>query len=224
MDRPPAEHDTPPTLTSAALEDAARTLADADPHLGGIFDRWGTPPLWDREPGFATLVHIILEQQVSLASAGAAMSRLVAAIGPPRPGPFLELDDDALLEIGFSRQKRGYARGLAAGILEGDPDLDEIARLPDSEARARLMSVRGIGAWSADIYLLMALGRPDVWPRGDRALIVALRHAKGLDSDPADEDAAGLAQAWRPWRSVAARLLWHLYLSEIRPPGGRAPR
>lgn len=224
MDRPPADSHVPLTLTSASLEGAARALADADPHLGTILERWGPPPLWDREPGFATLVHIILEQQVSLASAQAAMDRLVAAIGSPRPGPFLELDDTSLFEIGFSRQKRGYARGLATGILEGDPDLEEIARSSDSEARERLMSVRGIGAWSADIYLLMALGRPDVWPRGDRALIVALRHAKGLGADPADEDAAALAEAWRPWRSVAARLLWHLYLSQIRPPGGRAPR
>jgi len=224
VDRPSSESDAPRRLTSTSLEDAARRLAEADPHLGAILERCGPPPLWAREPGFATLVHIILEQQVSLASARAAMDRLVVAIGPPRPEPFLELDDDALFAIGFSRQKRDYARGLAADILDGRLDLDRVARSSDSEARGRLMDVRGIGAWSADIYLLMALGRPDVWPRGDRALIVALRHAKSFAADPAADEAASLAEAWRPWRSVAARLLWHVYLREIRPPGGRAPQ
>lgn len=214
----------PARLTPASLARAAREVAAVDPDLGLILERWGTPPLWDREPGFATLVHIVLEQQVSLASARAAMERLVAAIGPPRPAAFLELDDDALLDIGFSRRKREYARGLADGIIAGAIDLPSLASASDSEARRRLMDVRGIGAWSADIYLLMALGRPDVWPRGDRALLVALRRAKRLDAVPSDEDALRVAERWRPWRSVAARLLWHLYLSEIRPPGGRGGR
>ena len=222
MHRRAPEPEAARALTTASLGRASRSLARVDPALASILERWGPPPLWDREPGFATLLNIILEQQVSLASARAAMDRLVAAIGPPRPEPFLALDDGALFGIGFSRQKRDYARGLAAGILDGTLDLDALGRSSDSEARGRLMDVRGIGAWSADIYLLMALGRPDVWPRGDRALIVALRHAKGLAADPADEEAAGLAEAWRPWRSVAARLLWHLYLSEIRPRGGRS--
>jgi len=213
-----------PRLDSRGLAAAVRELAAADADLSGVLRRWGTPPLWSRSPGFATLIHLILEQQVSLASARAAMDRLEARVGAPTPAALLTLDDDAMLEIGFSRQKRAYARGLATWILDGRLDLDGLSEQPDEAVRATLVRVRGIGRWTADIYLLMALGRPDVWPRGDRALTVALRHAKRLDGDPAEREALELAERWRPWRSVAARLLWHLYLSEIRPPGGRAPR
>ena len=159
---------------------------------------------------------------MSLASAAAANDRLVASIGPPEPRAFLALDDDELFEIGFSRQKRAYARDLAARLLDGRLDLSALDDLPDSEARARLMEVKGIGRWTADVYLLMVLLRPDVWPEGDRALVVAARELRGMEEDPDAENLRGIAEAWRPWRSVGARLLWHFYLSEIRPPGGRA--
>ena len=179
------------------------------------------PPLWEREPGFATLIHLILEQQVSLASAQAAMDRLIGAVGPLTPTGLLDLDDRAMLEIGFSRQKRDYARGLAVRIREGTLDLDTLDALPDEPARQRLTEVRGIGAWTADIYLLTALGRPDIWPVGDRALVVAVRVLHGFSDDPTSDRMLQIGERWRPWRSVAARILWHLYLSEIRPPGGR---
>jgi DNA-3-methyladenine glycosylase II len=165
-------------------------------------------------------VHIILEQQVSLASAKAAFDRLVAATDPLRPEAFLHLTDAELLAIGFSRQKARYARALAAGILDGSLDLDGLATLDDDAARSALETIPGIGRWTSTIYLLMVLGRPDVWPSGDIALASAVAQAKGLPARPEPEMLALLGEAWRPWRSVAARLFWHDYLARRRttPP------
>ena len=202
-----------PRLTPRGVRDAADALAEADPALAASVARFGPPPLWAREPGFATLVHLILEQQVSLASAQAAFDRLRAAMdGAIEPRPFLALDDTALLAIGFSRQKAGYARDLAAALLDGF-DLPRLARLPDDEVRGRLTSLRGIGPWTADIYLLMVLRRPDVWPRGDLALATAAAEVLDLPSRPSFDQLAALAERWRPHRATAARILWHHYLS-----------
>jgi len=208
----------PNPLTQADVSQRAEELADSDADIRRVLADWGPPPLWGREPRFASLIHLILEQQVSLASAQAAMDRLVEAIGSPTPETILALDDEALLGIGFSRQKRGYARDLAHRIRVRSLDLAALNELSDDAVRARLIEVKGIGAWTADIYLLMALGRPDVWPIGDRALVVAARELRGLKEDPTPEEMEEIGEAWRPWRSVAARVLWHLYLSEIRPP------
>ena len=209
-------------LSPARLETAVAELAARDLDFRRVVDQWGTPPLWDRAPGFDALVHMILEQQVSLASAAAAMDKLVAEIGRPEPKTFLALTDEELLRIGFSRQKRGYARDLAERVVDGRLDLAALETMQDSEARARLMEVKGIGVWTADVYLLMVLLRPDIWPVGDRALVVAARVLKGLDEDPDPVSFEALGEAWRPLRSVAARLLWHFYLNEVRPPRGRA--
>lgn len=206
-------------LTQEGLVEGAAELARRDSDLGAVVDRWGTPPLWGREPGFATLVHMILEQQVSLASARVAMDGLIAEIGPPEPRSLLSLDDEALLRVGFSRQKRRYARELARSVLDGRLDLGALPSLHDSDVRDRLTEVTGIGPWTADVYLLMALRRPDVWPSGDRALVVATRRLKGLDRDPDRIELEAAAERWRPLRSIAARILWLFYLREIRPPG-----
>ena len=173
----------------------------------------GLPPLWRREPGFATLIHIILEQQVSLASAKAAFERLQKVATPLAPATFLNLDDAALKQVGFSRQKTRYGRALADAILTGTLDLEGLAELRDAAAKEHLTRVKGIGNWTADIYLMMALGRPDIWPKGDLALAVAVKEVKGLKGRPTPEELEGLAQGWRPYRSAAARLLWHYYLS-----------
>jgi len=169
--------------------------------------------MWAREPGFPTLLHIILEQQVSLASAKAAYNRLLAAVSLLTPDRFLELDDAALKAIGFSRQKTAYGRDLALAIIEGRLDLDALEVMDDATARSELIKIKGIGLWTADIYLLMALRRPDIWPRGDLALAVAVQQVKRLPACPTSDELDELGAAWRPWRAVAARLLWHHYLS-----------
>ncbi len=204
----------PNPLNERSLAVAAKTLAASDPDLARIVAAHGLPPLWEREPGFATLVYIILEQQVSLASAKAAYDRLRLTLGAITPDNFLTLNDSELKAIGFSRQKTLYARLLAQAILDRQLDLEALPNLPDDEVRATLKQRKGIGDWTADIYLLMALGRPDIWPQGDLALVVAMQRLKQLPARPTAEEFALLGDGWKPFRAVAARLLWHFYLSE----------
>jgi DNA-3-methyladenine glycosylase II len=200
-------------LTAEMLASASAELAIADSDLRTVIDRLGPPPLWDREPGFPTLVRIILEQQVSLASAKAAFTKLTAAVSPLEPAAFLTLDDTTLKTIGFSGQKGRYCRNLASAILEDGLDLEALAGPPDHQVREELTKVTGIGPWTADIYLLMALGRPDIWPLGDLALVAAAKDLKGLESKPSPAEFQALGEPWRPWRSVAARILWNHYLN-----------
>jgi DNA-3-methyladenine glycosylase II len=206
----------PTVLTEERLARGLRTLSERDPDLARILADLGPPPMWAREPGFPTLIHIILEQQVSLASARAAYERLLAAATPLTPLRFLELDDARLKDIGFSRQKTGYGRGLAQAIVEGRLGLSALAEMDDGAARAALTQIKGIGPWTADIYLLMALRRPDIWPRGDLALAAAVQRVKALEIRPTEDELEAIAAGWRPWRAVAARLLWHHYLSGSR--------
>ena len=205
--------ESPVALDEARLVSAVAELAARDPRLGAIVERIGPPPLWARPPGFATLVHIVLEQQVSLASAQAAFDRLLAASGALTPERFLAFDDAELLAIGFSRQKARYGRALAAAIAARALDLESLERLDDGEVRTALEAIPGIGPWTSTIYLLMVLGRPDVWPVGDLALVTAIGESLGLGRRPDREEVIALGEAWRPWRSVAARLLWHDYLA-----------
>jgi len=203
-------------LTEEGLQNAAEELARRDSDLARVLDRLGAPPLCAREAGFPTLVHIILEQQVSLASAKATFNKLGEAVSPLGPSAFLSLDDPTLKAIGFSGQKVRSCRKLALAILDGSLDIDGLPLLPDDRVRAELVTISGIGRWTADIYLLMALGRPDVWPRGDLALLKAAQVVKGLAVPPTQEEFVELGEPWRPWRSVAARMLWNHYL---HPPG-----
>ena len=205
---------TPPKpLTVRGLRRAAGILASSDPDLARVHDRIGPPPLWDREPGFPTLVHIILEQQVSLASARACFDKLNARLPDLEPTAFLTLDDQTLKKIGFSGQKGRYCRELANALIGGSLDLDRLNESSDDDVRSELIKVTGIGPWTAQIYLLMVLGRPDVWPQGDLALVKAAADIKGLDEIQTREEFEALGEAWRPWRSVAARMLWHHYLN-----------
>jgi len=199
-------------LDEERLREAVGVLVDRDPDLAAIVRRHGVPPMWARPPGFPTLIRIILEQQVSLSSAHAAYNRLEEAIGEITPANFLELDDAELKEVGFSRQKTRYGHLLAESIIDGSFDIDALIDLSDDEARTRLIERKGIGRWSADIYLLMALQRPDVWPHGDLALIKAVTRIKGLDKTPTYDEWDEIGETWRPWRSVAARLAWFEYL------------
>jgi len=172
--------------------------------------------LWAHEASYATLVHLILEQQVSLASAQAAFNRLVVALGEVTPTGVLGLDDGQMRAIGFSRQKTGYVRDLALALNDGF-DLATLEARTDDEVRAALTQHRGIGRWTADIYLTMCLLRPDIWPRGDLALRTAAAELVGSPK-PSDEELAERAEGWRPYRAVAARILWQAYLIDRGRP------
>lgn len=203
----------PRQLTPASLSRGAQQLAEADPDLGAVLARLGEPPMWEREPGFATLIQIILEQQVSLVAARTMYQRLTVHLGAMSPELVHANQVSGLRDFGLTRQKAGYCHGLASRILDGSLDLDLIDHGPDAAGRQALLAVPGLGPWSVDIYYLMALRRPDVWPRGDLALAAALREVKHLDALPSRDEQQLLASAWAPWRSVAARILWAHYLA-----------
>lgn len=205
---------SPQALDEAIFAESVHFLADRDEHLAAVVKTYGQPPLWVREPGFPTLVYIILEQQVSLASARAAFARLKAAANPLTPRRFLKLTDSELLRIGFSRQKALYTRLLADSLARRYFNLRDLHELHDDSARKMLVTFKGIGRWTADIYLLSALRRPDVWPTGDLALATAVQEVKGLRRRPSPEKLETLSVPWKPWRAVAARLFWHAYLSK----------
>ncbi len=201
------------SLTQENFTRGLMVLADLDRDLAQILETLGSPPIWSREPGFATLVCIILEQQVSLAAAKAVFTRLCGVVVTLTPENFLTLDDVQLRQIGFSRQKILYSRGLANAIATGQLDLSQLSRMDETAIRTELKRLKGIGDWTVDIYLLMALQRPDVFPKGDLALAIALQKLKGLATRPTPAELEAMTQHWRPWRAIAARLLWHYYLS-----------
>ncbi len=197
---------------------APRGLDDAILALGGdkvfaaILERAGASRFRRRANGFPTLLHIILEQQVSIDAAAAMHRRLAGICRPLAPEPFLALEDATLRTCGFSRQKMGYARGLAEAVASGRLDFAELAAMPDDEARAALVALKGIGRWSAEIYLIFALGRPDIWPAADLGLQLSVAKCLGLDERPSEKALREIGDAWRPWRSVAACLFWQSYL------------
>lgn len=203
-------------LTSDLLASGARALARRDAALAAVVARYGIPPMWGRRAGFATLVQIVLEQQVSLASGRAAFARLVALAGEATPERIAALSEVRLRTAGLTRQKAAYIRELALATLDGRFDPLRLARLDDDDAREALLALHGIGRWTADIYLLMALRRADVWPSGDLAIAIAAREVKGLRRVPTADELDRLAEPWRPWRAVAARILWHHYLNSPR--------
>jgi len=169
--------------------------------------------MWTRPNTFETLVHIILEQQVSLASALAALNKLRERLQPITPESFLALTDEELKACYFSRQKTVYTRGLAGALVSGELDLEALAGLPDADVRSRLITLKGIGNWTIDVYLMFVLQRSDIFPIGDLAAVNALRRVKGLSRDVSREHIAQVAAGWQPYRTVATMLLWHLYLS-----------
>jgi DNA-3-methyladenine glycosylase II len=199
----------------------AELLAGEDEHLAALVDRWGLPEFWHRLPGFQTLVLLVLEQQVSLESGAAMYRRLAGLIGDVTAASVLSAGDEALRSIGVTRQKSGYLLGLATRVAEGSLDLDAMELATVDDARATLLEIKGIGPWTADAYLLSASRRTDMWPVGDRALQVGVGEALGMATIPGEVDLEILADPWRPIRAVAARLIWHAYLSErgrVEPP------
>lgn len=206
----------------AHYQQGQRWLCQRDATLQQVIAEWGSPPLWQRRPGFSSLLHIILEQQVSLASAQAVMHKLRALVPRLTPAQLLTLSDRQLSSAGFSRQKARYARLLAQALQDGSLSLKKLPQLSTGEAREALLGITGIGPWTADIYLMMVLRHRDIWPRGDLALRLAMRelYADELGTEATallptameDEAQSHFAERWLPWRSVAVRICWLHYL------------
>ena len=206
----------PAILNKDRLATAARQLGNRIPEFKNILDHFGVPPLWDRPSGFSTMLYIILEQQVSLTSAKATFEKLSDKMGLIKPKDFLSLNETELKAVGFSWQKTKYCRIVARKIIDGDLNLDLFEEITDKEVKEKLMTIKGIGHWTSDIYLLMVLLRPDVWPHGDRALAVAAYEVFEMDNIPDYSTLQKRAISWKPFRSVAARILWHHYLNTPR--------
>jgi DNA-3-methyladenine glycosylase II len=188
------------------------SILATEPLFAEILQKAGPPRFRRRRNSFGTLLHIILEQQVSIDAAAAMHKRLIGLCRPLAPEGFLTLDDSTLRSCGFSRQKMGYARDLAAAVASGKFDFARLAEADDETALAELLAIRGIGRWSAEIYLLFALGRPDIWPAADLGLQVGFGEDLGFVSRPGELELRRRGEAWRPWRSVAACLFWQSYL------------
>jgi DNA-3-methyladenine glycosylase II len=193
------------------LEQGVEALA-GEPVFRAILDRAGVPRFRRRRNGFATLLHIILEQQVSIDAAAAMHRRLAGLCRPLAPELFLALDDATLRACGFSRQKMDYARRLAQAVASGVFDFDRLEGAEDNAVLADLIALKGIGRWSAEIYLIFALGRSDIWPAADLGLQLAVADCLGLDARPGERELRQIGDKWAPWRSVAACLFWQSYL------------
>ncbi|MCH8034398.1 MAG: DNA-3-methyladenine glycosylase 2 family protein [Bacteroidetes bacterium] len=199
-------------LNNQRLSKAVKCLSKKDKDLAALYEADSVPPLWARRPGFTTLIKIILEQQVSLASAKAVYRKLERNIKPFTPIRFEELGIAYLKSLGITRQKSSYCINIAAAILDDRLDLKSLNNMNDDDAKEMLKRIKGIGSWTADIYLLMALRRPDIWPSGDIALASSMQKIKRLRSYPNYEKQIKIAEKWQPYRSVAARMLWQHYI------------
>ncbi len=202
------------TFTKENFHSLCNKLTGADKHLRSIVKQYGYPPLWRKTASFQTLIHIILEQQVSLASARAALNKLKERLGTVTPKKLLELTDKELRTCYFSRQKTGYAKCLAQAIISRQIKLKNLSVLDDAEIRQQLKTIKGIGDWTVDVYLLFALQRTDVFPLGDLAMISALKEVKQLPKETRKEELLKLSEPWRPYRSVASMMLWHYYIQK----------
>jgi DNA-3-methyladenine glycosylase II len=199
-------------FTTDNFQQLCHQLAAKDAVFTAILGQYSYPPMWTRPASFATLIHIILEQQVSLASAKAAFNKLKEKLGAITPTALLKLSDEEMKACYFSRQKMVYARHLAEALLSKKIQLKQLSAYADDDIKTTLKQVKGIGDWTADVYLLFALQRTDVFPIGDLAMVNALKEVKQLPKQTSREEILLLAEAWRPYRSIAAMLLWHHYI------------
>ncbi|MBT8390428.1 MAG: DNA-3-methyladenine glycosylase 2 family protein [Ignavibacteriaceae bacterium] len=199
-------------LNKENLKSAVKYLCKVDIDLASIYKTDGTPPLWARKPEFATLIKIILEQQVSLASAKAINDKLHKFIKPFTPEEFIDIKNSGLRKLGITRQKSSYIINLAEAVSNGEFNFVQLNKMNDDDAKHYLLKIKGVGSWSADIYLLMALQRPDIWPNGDIALAKAIKKVKRLKSIPENYKQNSIANKWKPYRAVAARMLWQHYI------------
>ncbi|MEO6550805.1 MAG: DNA-3-methyladenine glycosylase 2 family protein [Ferruginibacter sp.] len=193
-------------------------LASIDADLQSVINNAGYPPCWKRSPTFETLVHIILEQQVSLASALAAMKKLKEKIGEITPVSVAALSSEELRSCYFSRQKTVYVQQLAVAVLINELDIEALNKMSNDLVRAKLIKYKGIGNWTVDIYLMMALQRSDLFPLGDIALMTSMRATKNLAKEVSKEDIVAMAAAWKPYQTIAAFILWHAYLCKRKKP------
>lgn len=191
-------------------------LAVADPDFAAIIKTYGYPPFWSRPNSFETLVHIILEQQVSLASALSALNKLKERVQELTPDRVLLLTDEEMRACYVSRQKSGYIKYLAEALLSGQLNLKALEDMEDHAIRGKLVGLKGIGNWTADVYLMFVLQHSDVFPIGDLAAVNALKRVKNLPADTTKERVLEIASQWQPYRSIATMLLWHFYLSSRR--------
>jgi DNA-3-methyladenine glycosylase II len=189
-----------------------KKLAKKDADLANIIKQHGLPPMWTRPATFQTLILTILEQQVSLAAAYAAFKKLKEKIGYVTPAKLLQLTDEEMRACYFTRQKMGYARGLALAIQSKKIVLKRFGTLPDEEVRNELIQLKGIGNWTIDVYLMHALQRTDLFPLGDIALVNSLKETKCLPKDISKEEMLAIAEPWRPYRTIASMILWHSYI------------
>ncbi len=193
--------------------EAISILVERDSDLARVVTRYGEPTPWEREPGFASLVRIILGQQVSMASAQATFERLENLIQEVNPQKLLQLTDQELKSVGFSRQKTLYARELATAVVSKQLDLPQLEQLDDLAIRQKLVKIKGIGDWTVDMYLMTVLKRLDVFPSKDLAVAIAVKEIKQLDTRPKPQELEEIALAWQPYRAVATTILWHYYLN-----------
>lgn len=189
-------------------------LAKKDKELKRIINDHGYPPMWTRPNTFQTLVLTIFEQQVSLAAAYAAFKKLKEKVGYITPAKILQLSDAEMKACYFTRQKMGYARGLADAVISKQLRLKKMALLPDEEVRNIMIQLKGIGNWTIDVYLMHALQRTDLFPLGDIALVNSLKEAKQLPKDISKEKMLSIAEPWRPFRTIASMILWHSYIQK----------
>ncbi len=204
-------------FNSANFHSLCDQLATTDADLKKIIDTYGYPPFWSRANSFESLVHIILEQQVSLASANSALNKLKEQVQELTPGRVLLLTDEEMRACYVSRQKTAYIRYLAEALLSGQIKLEAFSDLPDDEIRSQLTSLKGIGNWTAEVYMISALHRADIFPIGDLAAVNALKRVKGLPIDTTNGQLLDIIDQWQPNRTIAAKILWHYYLSTPRP-------
>ncbi len=192
-------------------------LAAMDADLAHIIQTYSYPPMWSRPNTFESLVHIILEQQVSLASALSALNKLKEKVPEITPARVVLLTDEEFKACYFSRQKTLYVKHLAEFLISGKLSLEKLEQLTDDEVRQQLTAIKGIGNWTVDIYLIFILHRADVFPIGDLAAVNALKKIKNLPPSVTREDILLIAQSWKPYRTPATMLLWHFYLEERKP-------
>ena len=202
------------TDLAAAIQGDASHLASVDPHLQRAAVVAGDFPVRLRPPGYATLIWLILGQQISIAAAKAMFERLTATLGTVTPEGLLGLDDDTMRACGFTRMKAEYARGIATAVTDGSFDFEALAAMDDNDAIASLVALRGIGPWTAENYLMWALGRRDIFPAGDLALRIGWQNLLGLDESPSEPELRDLARQWTPRRTAASFLLWYFYLGD----------